>query len=266
MFIISCKRSRGSISEAQRKLAQCPLQCKLLYAAFTITVADDKMLSNDAPGLSAQVIASGGILMSNFEKKFGRFAISNLSLKLVVLYLVGYVLYYVKPEIFSLLVLDVTALLHGQFWRILSWLLVPPMGGGNFFFIAIMLYFYYSIGTSLERVWGDYKYNVYLPTPFYTNLLSSATERLQQKYRWNFHQDMMTSLPRFAITGFDHAYFFLLGLHKYGKTFDGAAGRFGYQPVQTPLKFERVGNGGYKNKAFMFVHYLPEHKIEAVNY
>lgn len=111
-----------------------------------------------------------------------------------------------------------------------------------------------------------YKYNVYLPTPFYTNLLSSATERLQQKYRWNFHQDMMTSLPRFAITGFDHAYFFLLGLHKYGKTFDGAAGRFGYQPVQTPLKFERVGNGGYKNKAFMFVHYLPEHKIEAVNY
>ena len=111
-----------------------------------------------------------------------------------------------------------------------------------------------------------YKYNVYLPTPFYTNLLSSATERIMQKYRWNFHQDMMVSLPRFAITGFDHAYFFLMGLHKYGKNFDGAAGRFGYQPVQTPLKFERVGNGGYKNKAYMFVHYMPEHKIEAVNY
>ena len=111
-----------------------------------------------------------------------------------------------------------------------------------------------------------YRYNVYMPTPFYTNLLSTATERLQQKYRWNFHQDMMASLPRFAITGFDHAYFFLMGLHKYGKTFDGAAGRFGYQPVQTPLKFERVGNGGYQNKAYMFVHYMPEHKIEALNY
>ena len=111
-----------------------------------------------------------------------------------------------------------------------------------------------------------YKYNVYMPTPFYTNLLSSATERLQHKYRWNFHQDMMQSLPRFALTGFDHAYFFLQGLHKYGKTFDGAAGRFGYQPVQTPLKFERIGNGGLQNKAYMFVHYMPEHKIEAVNY
>ena len=111
-----------------------------------------------------------------------------------------------------------------------------------------------------------YKYNVYLPAPFYTNVLSSATERLQQKYRWNFHQDMMQSLPRFALTGFDHAYFFIRGLHKYGKTFDGAAGRFGYPPVQTPLKFERVGNGGLQNKAYMFVHYMPDQKIEAVNY
>lgn len=48
--------------------------------------------------------------MSNFEKKFGKYAVSNLSLKLVILYVIGYVLYYVKPDIFSLLVLDVTAL------------------------------------------------------------------------------------------------------------------------------------------------------------
>ena len=77
---------------------------------------------------------------------------------------------------------------------------------------------------------------------------------------------MMPSLPRFALTGFDHAYFFIRGLHKYGMTFDGAAGRFGYPPVQTPLKFERVGNGGLQNKAYMFVHYMPDQKIEAVNY
>lgn len=111
-----------------------------------------------------------------------------------------------------------------------------------------------------------YRYNVYLPTPFYTNMLSSATERLQQKYLWNFHQDMMPALPRFALTGFDHAYFFLRGLYKYGKAFDGAEGRFGYPPVQTPLKFERISNGGLLNKAYMFVHYMPDHKIETVNY
>jgi hypothetical protein len=55
-------------------------------------------------------------------------------------------------------------------------------------------------------------------------------------------------------------------LNKYGETFDGAAGRFGYPAVQTPLKFERIGNGGLQNRAFMFVHYRPDHQIEAVNY
>lgn len=100
--------------------------------------------------------------MSGFEKKFGKYAVSNLSLKLVVLYVIGYVLLYVQPAVFSLLTLDTTAVLHGQIWRIVSWLLVPPDAGSNLFFIAIMLYFYYNIGTALERVWGDYKYNVYI--------------------------------------------------------------------------------------------------------
>ena len=110
------------------------------------------------------------------------------------------------------------------------------------------------------------RYNVYLPSYFYTNMASDATVRLQQIYRKEFQQEMMQMLPRFALTGFDHAYFFLRGLNKYGETFDGAAGRFGYPAVQTPLKFERIGNGGLQNRAFMFVHYRPDHQIEAVNY
>ena len=83
-------------------------------------------------------------------------------MKLVILYVVGYVLYYIRPSVFALLTLDTTAVLHGQVWRVLSWLLVPPDAGSNLFFVAIMLFFYYSIGTSLERVWGDFKYNVYI--------------------------------------------------------------------------------------------------------
>lgn len=109
-----------------------------------------------------------------------------------------------------------------------------------------------------------YKYNAYIPSVFYYNPLSTATQRLQQKYRWNFHADMQNTLPRFAITGFDHAYFFIRGLHKYGKTFNGAAGMFGYPPVQTPLEFERYGNGGLRNKAMLFVHYTPDHWVETI--
>lgn len=111
-----------------------------------------------------------------------------------------------------------------------------------------------------------HKYNMYIPAPFYTNLSSPLYLQLARKYRSNFNQDMIGSMPRFAMTGFDHGMFFLRGLHKYGKTFDGAAGRFGYQPVQTPLKFEQNGNGGHQNKTFMFIHYKPDHQIDMINY
>ena len=111
-----------------------------------------------------------------------------------------------------------------------------------------------------------YKYDTYIPSHFYYNPLSAATERLEQKYRWNFHTDMQNALPRFALTGFDHAYFFLKGLNKYGKTFNGAAGMFGYPPVQTPLVFERMGNGGLQNNSLLFVHYTPEHRVETVKF
>ena len=111
-----------------------------------------------------------------------------------------------------------------------------------------------------------YKYNAYIPSHFHYNPLSSQTERLEQKYRWNFHSDMQNALPRFALTGFDHAYFFLNGLHKYGKEFNGAAGMFGYAPVQTPLVFERMGNGGLQNHSLLFVHYTPEHRVETIRF
>ncbi|MDE6807900.1 MAG: ABC transporter substrate-binding protein [Prevotella sp.] len=111
-----------------------------------------------------------------------------------------------------------------------------------------------------------HKYDVYISSYFYTNLQTPQAQALQQHYLNNFHQDMISALPRFGMAGFDHALFFLRGLHKYGKAFDGAAGRFGYQPVQNPLKFERIGNGGLQNRSYMFIHYKPDHTIETINY
>ena len=111
-----------------------------------------------------------------------------------------------------------------------------------------------------------YKYNVHIPAAFYTNPLSSKTARIELKYRWNFHEDMLQALPRFAITGFDQAYYFIKGLHLYGDRFVGARGTVGYVPIQTPLHFERVGSGGYQNKSILFVRYSPEHRIETINF
>lgn len=101
--------------------------------------------------------------MSPFERKFGKYAIRNLSFVLVICYAIGYVLELIDRSglILSYLTLDPYAILHGQVWRLVTWIMIPP-SGGNLFVTLIMLLFYCSIGTSLERTWGTYRYNVYL--------------------------------------------------------------------------------------------------------
>ena len=105
--------------------------------------------------------------MSNFERKFGRYAIRNLSSVLIGFYVLGYVILLVAPGLMNYLTLDPERIIHGQVWRLVTWLLNPPtsIGSGNdILFVGIMLFFYYSIGTSLERVWGTYRYNVFILT------------------------------------------------------------------------------------------------------
>lgn len=111
-----------------------------------------------------------------------------------------------------------------------------------------------------------YKYDVCIPSTYYMNPLSPRTIRFKQKYRWNFHQDMQPYPQQFAVTGFDHAYFIIKGLHMYGQSFTGASGMVGYTPIQSPLHFERIGNGGMQNRSLLFVHYQRDHKIETVNF
>ena len=102
--------------------------------------------------------------MSKFEKKFGKYAIPNLTLILILSYVAGYVIELLGSaagvNLLGYLTLDPYRILHGQIWRLVTWVIVPPESLG--IFTVIMLYFYYSLGTTLERTWGTYRYNVYI--------------------------------------------------------------------------------------------------------
>ena len=111
-----------------------------------------------------------------------------------------------------------------------------------------------------------YKFDTYIPSTYYMSPLSHRGEHFKKKYRWNFHQDMQPYHQRYAVTGFDQAYFMIKGLHMYGTHFTGASGMVGYTPLQNPLHFERIGNGGMQNRAILFVHYTKDNKIETINF
>jgi membrane associated rhomboid family serine protease len=55
-------------------------------------------------------------------------------------------------NIINLLSLYMPAVFHGQIWRLLTFLLVPP--DNSPLFVLLSMYFYYFIGTALENRWG----------------------------------------------------------------------------------------------------------------
>lgn len=98
--------------------------------------------------------------LSKMERKYGKFAISNITMYLIMCYAFGYVIQLVNPGFLAYLTLDPYQICRGQVWRIVTWIVIPPSSLD--FFTLIMLYFYYSIGTNVEHAWGTFRYNVYL--------------------------------------------------------------------------------------------------------
>lgn len=112
-----------------------------------------------------------------------------------------------------------------------------------------------------------FRYDTYIPTTFYYQPSSEKTARLEKMYRQWFGTEMLSyGLPRFGITGYDQARFFLSGFHQYGRNFNGLRGQSTYQPVQSPLRFGRVGKGGYQNDSFELIHYTPQRSVESIAY
>lgn len=110
--------------------------------------------------------------MSNFEKKFGKYAIQNLSLYMIICYGFGYIISFMNSDILHYLTLDPVYILHGQIWRLFTWIIVPPFKD-NIFFVIITLYFYYCIGNALENIWGKYRYNCYIFSGMLFTILGS---------------------------------------------------------------------------------------------
>lgn len=110
--------------------------------------------------------------LGKMERKFGRYAISNIMKYLIVLYAGGYFLYMINPMFYlNYLVLDWGAVLHGQIWRLLTFLMQPP--SASIFMVALLLYIYYMIGMQLENALGTFRFNFYLLTGIVLHIVAS---------------------------------------------------------------------------------------------
>lgn len=98
--------------------------------------------------------------LTKLERKFGRYAIPNLMYYIIILYGLGFILELVNPYFYyQYLSLDAAAILSGQVWRIITFIIQPPSSSAIFMIFA--LYLYYMIGKELERAWGAFRFNLY---------------------------------------------------------------------------------------------------------
>lgn len=107
--------------------------------------------------------------VKNLEKKFGRYAIPDLINYFIIFYVASTIISLFMPGLYyGFLALDFEKIMHGQIWRLFTFILAPEIMsdgslgiGLSIFFFIIKINIYYLFGHSLENMWGAFRFNLY---------------------------------------------------------------------------------------------------------
>jgi hypothetical protein len=130
--------------------------------------------------------------LSRLNRKFGRYAVPNLTVFLIVGQVLVYVAYQLSPgqagiDILEAVQLNPAEVQNGEFWRLITFLFAPPTT--NLIFAFFFWYLFYLMGTTLEAVWGDFRYNVYLAIGY----LASIAMAMAFWFSFGMHNQMASN-------------------------------------------------------------------------
>ena len=106
--------------------------------------------------------------MKDLRRRFNRFCFQhrNKGIPNLMLYIsLGCALVYLMTQftqntlLYSLLVFDREAILHGQVWRLFTYPLT--FYHSNLLMMAVFLFCYYSLGRAIENIWGTFRFNLF---------------------------------------------------------------------------------------------------------
>lgn len=101
------------------------------------------------------------MFLYKLEKKYGKYAIKNLPLVIMVCFGIGYLLYGLLPNVTMMLDFSPPDIIYRhQYWRLFTWILSPA--GSIDILALLMLFFYYTFAVSIERGIGTFLFNVYI--------------------------------------------------------------------------------------------------------
>ena len=123
------------------------------------------------------------------QRKIGRIYISNLMNIIITVMAVVFVVekLFISVSEFPLsltLAFDRAAILSGQFWKIITFIFIPPESSP--IFIIFSLYLYWLIGNALESYWGPFKFNLF----YFTGVIGTIIAGFITGYATNYYLNM----------------------------------------------------------------------------
>jgi membrane associated rhomboid family serine protease len=105
------------------------------------------------------------------EAKFGHFAVPHLPEVIASLNLLVYLLHKLAPNIIGFLFLDLDAVLHGEVWRLVTFLFIPTLGDPIFLLFYLM--YILVLGRGLEQAMGSFQFTLYYALGAFGQVLAS---------------------------------------------------------------------------------------------
>ncbi len=109
--------------------------------------------------------------MENLQRKWGKYAVYELHKYLVGFYFIGLVFSYLPVNVLGYLQFSMTDILHGQIWRLVTWVFCPH---GASIFSVIFLMCLLPMGRTLEMFLGTFRMNVFLIGGMLFNVLGGV--------------------------------------------------------------------------------------------
>lgn len=99
-------------------------------------------------------------LLRKIEKALAPFAVPHTTEAIIIGQVLCYGLGQTQPQKIEEMALQWDAVMRGEWWRLATFLFVPPLTNPVFAFFG--WYFFWMMGKALENLWGTLHYNFYL--------------------------------------------------------------------------------------------------------
>jgi hypothetical protein len=111
-------------------------------------------------------------LVSRLERRFGRFAIPNLTIVLIAGQAALYLASLLPQGVdLSRVALNPALVMEGQVWRLVTFLFTPP--AIDLIFVIFYFLLFNLFGTTLENQWGTFRFNLFIFIGWLANVVAA---------------------------------------------------------------------------------------------